>query len=193
MTYFFINPVHKIASNFEEELQKQGFVCIENSFNLLKEYEAFFINEAQAQSTIDSRCPKAVDFLKTSFKDKNLTFSKQIPILIKTSILIKNSLNEEDELNVLCPCKSLADFGNALNIQKLHFFDAKTLKEKLNLNIKYKKLNNSPVSLNYNPVRHIKLSQKSKIKRYFHKNKNQNYGFIELLYCKNGCHNSSEL
>jgi len=197
-----LNPVVKNIYDFaalKEILQNKGFgvmECEKDHVNSVK--NAYKNSLAQKELIFDSRCPRAVNFIRANFKEYAALISNLNPILIESATELSAKLKEDEWLYVTTPCEDLAELGRGLNLARTTFLTWKNFKEQNEINLETKKLEASPVPPGFFTnlgVKTLSLGSKEKIENTlsYKFSELKNYRIIELLYCENGCHNGDGL
>ena len=193
-----LNPVVKNIYDFaalKEILQNKGFgvmECEKDHVNSVK--NAYKNSLAQKELIFDSRCPRAVNFIRANFKEYAALISNLNPILIESATELSAKLKEDEWLYVTTPCEDLVELGRGLNLARTTFLTWKNFKEQNEINLETKKLEASPVPPGFFTnlgVKTLSLGSKEKIENTlsYKFSELKNYRIIELLYCENGCHN----
>ena len=197
-----LNPVVKNIYDFaalKEILQNKGFgvmECEKDHVNSVK--NAYKNSLAQKELIFDSRCPRAVNFIRANFKEYAALISNLNPILIESATELSAKLKEDEWLYVTTPCEDLVELGRGLNLARTTFLTWKNFKEQNEINLETKKLEASPVPPGFFTnlgVKTLSLGSKEKIENTlsYKFSELKNYRIIELLYCENGCHNGDGL
>ena len=197
-----LNPVVKNIYDFaalKEILQNKGFSVVECKKDHVKSVKNAYKNAlAQSELIYDSRCPRAVNFIRANFKDQADLIANLNPILIESAIELSAKLKEDEWLYVTTPCEDLAELGRELNLARTTFLTWRSFREQNAINLKMRSIEQSPVPLGFFTnlgVKTLSLSSKEKIENalLYKFSELKNYQIIELLYCENGCHNGDGL
>ena len=197
-----LNPVVKNIYDFvalKEILQNKGFSvaeCEKDHVNSVK--NAYKNALAQKELIYDSRCPRAVNFIRANFKEQAAFISNLNPILIESAMELSSKLKEDEWLYVTTPCEELAELGRRLNLERTTFLTWKSFREQNAINLKMRSIEQSPVPPGFFTnlgVKTLSLDSKEKIENAlsYKFSELKNYQIIELLYCENGCHNGDGL
>ena len=197
-----LNPVVKNIYDFaalKEILQDKGFSvaeCEKDHVNSVK--NAYKNALAQKEHIYDSRCPRAVNFIRANFKEQAALISNLNPILIESAMELSSKLKEDEWLYVTTSCEELAQLGRGLNLARTTFLTWRSFREQNEINLETKKLEASPVPPGFFTnlgVKTLSLGNKEKIQNAlsYKFSELKNYQIIELLYCENGCHNGDGL
>lgn len=197
-----LNPVVKSIYDFaalKEILQNKGFSvaeCEKDHVNSVK--NAYKNALAQKELIYDSRCPRAVNFIRANFKEQADLISNLNPILIESALELSAKLKEDEWLYVTTPCEDLAELGRGLNLARTTFLTWKSFREQNEINLEMKRLGASPIPPGFFTnlgVKTLSLGSKEKIQNAlsYKFSELKNYQIIELLYCENGCHNGDGL
>ena len=197
-----LNPVVKNIYDFaalKEILQNKGFSVVECKKDHVKSVKNAYKNAlAQSELIYDSRCPRAVNFIRANFKEQAVFISNLNPILIESALELSAKLKEDEWLYVTTPCEDLAQLGMELNLARTTFLTWKSFREQNAINLKMRSIEQSPVPPGFFTnldVKTLSLSSKEKIENAlsYKFSELKNYQIIELLYCENGCHNGDGL
>ena len=197
-----LNPVVKNIYDFaalKENLQDKGFNVVEcekdHVQNVKNEYKNALV---QRELIFDSRCPRAVNFIRANFKEQAALISNLNPILIESATELSSKLKEDEWLYVTTPCEDLAGLGMELNLERTTFLTWKSFREQNAINLKMHSIEQSPIPPGFFAnlgVKTLSLDSKEKIENAlsYKFSELKNYRIIELLYCENGCHNGDGL
>ena len=197
-----LNPVVKNIYDFaalKEILQDKGFSVVECKKDHVKSIKNAYKNAlAQSELIYDSRCPRAVNFIRANFKEQADLISNLNPILIESALELSAKLKEDEWLYVTTPCEDLAQLGMELNLARTTFLTWKSFREQNAINLKMRNIEQSPIPPGFFTnlgVKTLSLSSKEKIENAlsYKFSELKNYQIIELLYCENGCHNGDGL
>ena len=197
-----LNPVVKSIYDFaalKEILQNKGFSVVESEKDHVKSVKNAYKNAlVQSELVFDSRCPRAVNFIRANFKEQAVFISNLNPILIESALELSAKLKEDEWLYVTTPCEDLAQLGMELNLARTTFLTWKSFREQNAINLKMRNIEQSPVPPGFFTnlgVKTLSLSSKEKIENAlsYKFSELKNYQIIELLYCENGCHNGDGL
>ena len=197
-----LNPVVKNIYDFaalKEILQNKGFSVVECEKDHVNSVKNAYKNAlAQKELIYDSRCPRAVNFIRANFKEQAAFISNLNPILIESAMELSAKLKEDEWLYVTTPCEDLAELGRGLNLARTTFLTWKSFKEQNEINLDMKRLGASPIPPGFFinlGVKTLSLSSKERIENAFSYKFSElkNYQIIALLYCENGCHNGDGL
>ena len=197
-----LNPVVKNIYDFaalKEILQDKGFSVAECEKDHVKSVKNAYKNAlAQSELIYDSRCPRAVNFIRANFKEQAAFISNLNPILIESALELSAKLKEDEWLYVTTPCEDLAQLGRGLNLERTTFLTWRSFREQNAINLKMRSIEQSPIPLGFFTnlgVKTLSLSSKEKIQNalLYKFSELKNYQIIELLYCENGCHNGDGL
>ena len=197
-----LNPVVKNIYDFaalKEILQNKGFSVVECKKDHVKSVKNAYKNAlAQSELIYDSRCPRAVNFIRANFKEQADLISNLNPILIESAIELSAKLKEDEWLYVTTPCEELAQLGRELNLARTTFLTWRSFREQNAINLNMRSIEQSPIPPGFFTnlgVKTLSLSSKEKIENAlsYKFSELKNYQIIELLYCENGCHNGDGL
>ena len=198
MKYIWVNPV--AAGMYEPEildefLKQHGYERFETSMDWLSIVREKY-GEAVKRSdktVIDMRCPKAAELVREIGESLEVTFPDIYPILIhcgQEAGITEELLNAEKVITT--GCKSLADMGNALNISKTKFISWNEFLKSFENAPKGTMLKKSPIPLGFFEPLNLKcksLTGEDEIRDYFDDFQPGEVDLVEMLYCKDGCHN----
>ena len=198
MKYIWVNPV--AAGMYEPELldeflKQQGYQRFETSMDWLSIVREKY-DEAVKESdktVIDMRCPKAAKLVREMGESLEVTFPDIYPILIhcgQEAGFTEELINTEKIITT--PCKALADMGNALGISKTEFISWSEFLKSFADIPKPAMLKQSPIPLGFFEPLNLKcksLTGKEEIENYFRNFHPNEVQLVEMLYCKDGCHN----
>lgn len=197
-----LNPIVKSIYDFKalkELLQDKGFIITECKQDHVNSVKSAYKNELKFKNLIlDSRCPRAVNFIRSNFKERAHEISTLNPILIESALELSANLKHDEHLFITTPCEDLARLGRELNLAQTTFLTWKDFKELNRINLSTNKINLSPIPVGFFEnlgVKTLSLSSKEKIQNAFSYKFNElkSYQIIELLHCENGCHNGDGL
>lgn len=197
-----LNPVVKNIYDFaalKEILQDKGFSVAECEKDHVKSVKNAYKNAlTQSELIYDSRCPRAVNFIRANFKEQADLISNLNPILIESALELSSKLKEDEWLYVTTPCEELAELGRGLNLARTTFLTWRSFREQNAINLKTRNIEQSPVPPGFFTnlgVKTLSLSSKERIENAlsYKFSELKNYQIIELLYCENGCHNGDGL
>lgn len=197
-----LNPIVKSIYDFEslkKLLEDKGFSIVECKKDHVKNVKTAYKNQLKFKNLIlDSRCPRAVNFIRSNFKEHSSQISKLNPILIESALELSANLKHDEHLFITTPCEDLAKLGRELNLTQTTFLTWKDFKELNEINLSTNKINLSPIPVGFFEnlgIKTLSLSGEEKIQNAFSYKFNElkNYQIIELLHCENGCHNGDGL
>ena len=197
-----LNPVVKNIYDFaalKEILQNKGFSVAECEKDHVKSVKNAYKNAlAQSELIYDSRCPRAVNFIRANFKEQADFVANLNPILIESALELSAKLKENEWLYVTTPCEDLAELGRGLNLARTTFLTWRSFREQNAINLKTRNIEQSPVPPGFFTnlgVKTLSLGSKERIENAlsYKFSELKNYQIIELLYCENGCHNGDGL
>ena len=193
-----VKSIYELAA-LKKSLQDKGFSvmeCEKDHANSVK--NAYKNSLAQKKLIFDSRCPRAVKFIRANFKEQAAFISNLNPILIESALELSAKLKEGEWLYVTTPCEDLAELGRELNLARTTFLTWKSFREQNAINLKMRSIEQSPIPPGFFTnlgVKTLSLGNKEKIQNAlsYKFSELKNYQIIELLYCENGCHNGDGL
>lgn len=198
MRYIWINPV--TANMYDPDalnnfLTAHDYIRVEASSHWLdtvKEKYKQAVKTAE-HTLIDMRCPKTLDFIDAYELKDHVTIPPIEPILIHCG----RELSEREDLLgyekvITTPCQSLADLGNSLHLQNTTFIPWNQFLASLDGRLAAVPPKESPIPPGFFEgldCKKTSVTEKQNICDLFETFKPGEYDLIELLYCKNGCHN----
>ena len=193
-----VKSIYELAA-LKKSLQDKGFSvmeCEKDHANSVK--NAYKNSLAQKKLIFDSRCPRAVNFIRANFKEQAALISNLNPILIESALELSAKLKDDEWLYVTTPCEDLAELGRGLNLARTTFLTWRSFREQNAINLKTRNIEQSPVPPGFFTnlgVKTLSLSSKERIENAlsYKFSELKNYQIIELLYCENGCHNGDGL
>ena len=197
MTYIWINPV--TAKMYRPEvlhdfLDSHGYKRLETSTDWLTIVkEKYRTAVSQSPNTVmDVRCPKIKDMLDEMGIQK-YTVPDINPILIHCGqeVSEREDLLEEEKI-ITTPCQALADMGNALALRNTRFVSWRRFLEQLGEEPAGILPKESPIPLGFFTelgLHTVSLSGEEEIRKYFANGIPGEVQLIEMLFCKDGCHN----
>ena len=193
-----VKSIYELAA-LKKSLQDKGFSVMECEKDHANSVKNAYKNAlAQKELIFDSRCPRAVNFIRANFKEQAALISNLNPILIESALELSSKLKEDEWLYVTTPCEDLAELGRELNLVRTTFLTWKSFREQNEINLEMKRLGASPIPPGFFTnlgVKTLSLGSKEKIENAlsYKFSELKNYQIIELLYCENGCHNGDGL
>lgn len=201
MEYIFINPVVDkmyVKEELDKVLINNGYIRVEveNDWHgIVKEKYKELHKNRNDLTILDRRCPMAIDTISQYVKDGEVLVHEIEPILIHCGREISEREDLKDKKKVITtPCKSLADYGNKLNLKDTTFISWNEFLKRLNLEKEPQRkiLDESPIPPGYFTDFGSKvksLSGKENIENYFKNGLHKKDELVEMLYCNNGCNN----
>ena len=198
MKYIWVNPVAAgmyESKILEEFLAKHGYKRFEVSTDWIdivrKKYDE--IVKKSEKQVIDMRCPKAVELVKELGGSQEYMFPDIFPILIHCGQEAEGAAELLNENKVITtPCKALADMGNELKLSNTKFIPWNEYVNELGDAPKSKELKKSPIPPGFFEVLDLRcksLTGEEEIRDYFTNHQPDEVQLVEMLYCKDGCHN----
>lgn len=202
MAYIWINPVTDrmyetdVLNKFLHNHGYQRFYTSEDWLTVVKEKYRTAVNQSTAP-VMDMRCPKTKEMLEELGIQSTVTFPDIKPILIHCG---QEGSEREDLLDgekiITTPCQALADMGNALELENTYFVSWRKFLESIGESPKGSIPKESPIPAGFFTELGIKtasITGEEEIRKYF---KNfpidkvqKEIQLVEMLYCKDGCHN----
>lgn len=204
MSYVWINPV--VASMYDayvldEFLQRFGHTRVEVEKDWGTIVREKYLREVSKgkKPVADMRCPKIREILTETNVTNEVTAPDIPPILIHCGIEISERQEWKDEEKIITtPCQALADMGNSLGLENTWFVTWNQFLGSLTGSLtgmgtgNGEFLKSSPIPpgfFNDQKINTVSLTGKEEIREYFTKDIPADVQMIELLYCKEGCHN----
>lgn len=197
MKYIYINPVVDSMydqKDLDEFLLDHGYHRVfhkENWGKVVKQKYKKYFNE-YGKTIIDVRCPLACEIVK-NMNITDIKFPNIEPILIHCAREVSTKYSFcSDEIIITTPCKSLADFGNSLNIKNIYFISWNKFLYQIKSQFRSKKQIFTPIPLGFFDSLDMKkysISGEIQINNYFKSNKYKDLDIVEILFCDEGCHN----
>lgn len=198
MAYIWINPV--VAFMYEEEVLN-AFLCKHGHKRLhttgdwitvVKEKYQMVIQQSNLP-VMDMRCPKIKDLLE----EIGITFSVKIPEI--KPILIhcakegsRQKALEGEQKIITTPCQALADMGNALALKDTVFLTWNDFVSSIGEEPERIPPKESPIPPGFFEglgVKTASVTGEEEIRDYLKNGVPKEVEIVELLFCKNGCHN----
>lgn len=212
MAYIWINPVTESmyeSNALTDFLRKHGYEQIQTTgdwLNVVKEKYRMAVQEAN-NPVIDMRCPKTKEVLDQSGVTSDVYIPTIEPILIHCAreLSERGDLQEEEKV-ITTPCQALADMGNALNLPTTRFVPWNQFLQSLydrqrsgvstaNITIQ-KSPKESPIPPGFFEGLELKTTSVTGeddifkyLQKHLRKDVSNNIQLVEVLFCKEGCHN----
>ena len=199
--YIWLNPVtknmlHEANIDIARFVDKYGFKLIEVDDIVRKRVKAKYVEYVRDvnDTVIDSRCPLVVDYLVKKHPELKKYIAPIDPIFISTGkYFIEEYLGVDDEyqLVMISPCKALCNSGKNNSNNKIIYMTwvEFCVKFEIELDLKPKK---TPVPLGFFDDTELKVGKingEEEIEDIICKMKEDKYDLIEILFCRDGCHN----
>lgn len=198
MAYIWINPV--VDSMYDKEklndfLQQHGYQRIEASGDWMKVVrEKYCSLLGQSEDTVlDMRCPEIRTLIEGMGEVEGVTMPDVKPILIHCGKETgeREDLQREEKI-ITTPCKSLADMGNELRLKDTRFVPWNVFLSELGSSPEGVLPDESPIPPGFFKELDVKtdsVTGEEAIRHFFKSNQHRDVQLVELLYCKDGCHN----
>lgn len=197
MTYIWINPVTESMYESDELntfLHRHGYERITASgdwLNIVKEKYKIAVGQTK-HTVIDMRCPRIKELVE-EYNISNVTMPDIKPILIHCA----QEISEREDLRgkekiITTPCQALADMGNALGLTQTYFIPWNQFVISTGGSLKEMQLKESPIPPGFfegTELNTISITGNEDIRGYFDNYKPGEVRLVEILFCKNGCHN----
>lgn len=198
MAYIWINPVTESMYQpdvLNEFLQKYGyrrFTTSEDWLSIVKEKYRLAVQQSE-HTVVDVRCPKIKELLGEIKIDLEVTIPEINPILIHCGQegSQREELQDEEKI-ITTPCQALADMGNALKLKDTWFVPWNKFLESLGDKPTGALPQKSPIPPGFFEelgVTTASITGEEAIRNYFEKYTPDEVQIVEMLFCKEGCHN----
>lgn len=198
MPYVWINPVTEsmyeldVLNEFLEKHGYQRFQVAGDWLAIVREKYGLAVSQA-TKTVIDVRCPKNKEMLEELGITSKVFIPDIKPILIHCGQegSQREELQEEEKI-ITTPCQALADMGNAMRLQNTWFIPWNKFLESIGSEPIAKTLNESPIPPGFFEELAVKtdsVTGEEEIRNYFEKGIPDRVQLVEMLYCKDGCHN----
>lgn len=198
MKYVWINPVTDSmydAHILNDYLHQHGYKRFHTStdwLTVVKEKYRQVVGDS-GHTVVDMRCPKIRGLLEEMDVTSNVIMPDILPILIHCG----QEAGEQRELQgkqkiITTPCQALADMGNTLKIQNTCFVSWNRFVETIGSSPAVDVPKASPIPPGFFEDLGIKtdsVTGEKEIREYFKNGVPKDVQLVELLYCKEGCHN----
>ena len=198
MKYIWINPV---TERMYETSELDAFLkCHEYErvvvsgdwINVVKQKYKEAVCQTE-RTVIDMRCPKIRDVVEEYSLDENVKAPDIHPILIHCA----EEISEREDLRgqekvIITPCQALADQGNALGLKETTFMPWNSFMKSTGQFLQGKQQSASPIPPGFfegTIEKTISITGEEEIREYFENFKPGEVQLVEMLFCKDGCHN----
>ncbi len=198
MAYIWINPVTDSMYETDilnEFLWQHGYKRIDVSTDwpaVVKEKYQLAVERA-AYTVMDMRCPKIKEVLEELDITSEVTVPQIHPILIHCAREISRREDLQGEEKVITtPCRALADMGNALGMKDTWFVPWNRFVESIGGKLPDIELGKSPIPPGFFSELKIKTASatgEEAIRDYLKNGIPDEVQLVEMLFCKEGCHN----
>lgn len=198
MKYIWINPVTGSmydAAVLNAFLKQHGYQHIEASahwLDFVKENYKTAVKTAKS-TVIDMRCPKTLTLLQGTPLSEAVTIPAIEPILIHCGRELSGRKDlQGTEKIITTPCQALADMGNTLQLPETRFIPWNQFLSSLGGGLTASPLEESPIPPGFFSeldCRTHSLTGEEEIKACFSTASLPETDLLEILFCKNGCHN----
>ena len=196
MKYIWINPV--TDSMYDKEaldkvLLEHGYQRIKHTNDWAKVVREKYHQEIlkSGKPVMDVRCPKIKALLEESDGCLEITVPEIAPILLHCGVEC-SKMEENGEKIITTPCQALADMGNALSLPETKFVPWNQFAKSIGMDVLQKKIESSPIPPGFFdslPIKTASISGENEIKCYLKQEISKGIQLVEMLYCKDGCHN----
>lgn len=198
MAYIWINPV--TDSMYEpdvlnEFLRHHGYKRFEASSDWLAIVKEKY-RSAVCQTThtvMDMRCPKIKELLDELGVTTDVIIPEINPILIHCGQegSEREDLRDEEKI-ITTPCQALADMGNALGLEDTRFVTWNQLLESIGdepVGVQPKESPIPPGFFDELGLKTVSITGEEEIRNYFENGVPDEVQLVEMLFCRQGCHN----
>lgn len=197
MAYVWINPVAErmyepdILNDF---LSYHGYKRFQTSTDwlaIVREKYRFAVSQSE-DTVMDMRCPRIGKLLE-ELELESVTIPDIQPILIHCGKELGEQVDLLGEEKIITtPCQDLADMGNELGIKGTWFVTWNRFLELLGDEPKGTVPDASPIPPGFFEdldLETISLTGEEEIRKYFADRGSEKVQLVEMLFCKEGCHN----
>ena len=198
MNYIWINPVTANMYDpkaLQDYLASHGFIMVEASAHWLETVKEKYkrATETTEHTIIDMRCPRIIDLVNAYELTEQVTIPDIEPILIHCG----REISQREDLRgfekiITTPCQALADLGNSLKLPETTFQPWNQFLSAHGSGLTTVPPRESPIPPGFFSeltCRKHSVTGKEEICDLFEQFHPDAYDLIELLYCKEGCHN----
>lgn len=198
MPHIWINPVTESMYEpevLDEFLRKHDYKRFRTStdwLTIVKEKYGLAVGQS-VQTVMDMRCPKTKELLENLGVASQVTFPEIEPILIHCGREASEREDLRDEKKIITtPCQALADMGNGLGLKDTVFVPWNRFVESIGEGPQSIVLKKSPIPPGFFQelgVRTASITGEEDIRHYFRDYESCEVQLVEMLFCKEGCHN----
>lgn len=198
MVYIWINPVTDSmyeTDALNEFLCQHGYKRINVSDDwpgIVKEKYRLAVEQAP-HAVMDMRCPKIRELLEELSITCDVTIPEINPILIHCAQEISQREDLQGEKKIITtPCQALADMGNALDLKDTWFVPWNHFVETIDAKLTGIESGESPIPPGFFEglkLKTVSITGEEEICRYFENGIADEVQLVEMLFCKEGCHN----
>ncbi len=198
MAYVWINPVTdrmyepEVLGKFLERHGYERFYTSGDWLRIVKEkYRS--VTEQAAGPVMDIRCPKNGELLEELGISSEVVIPEIKPILIHCAEegSRQEGLQGKEKI-ITTPCQALADMGNALKLKDTEFLPWNRFVALLGEEPERLEQKESPIPPGFFKELGLKtesVTGEEEIRNYFKKGVPSEVQLVEMLFCKEGCHN----
>lgn len=198
MAYIWINPVTESMYEpvvLNEFLQRHGYKRFRTStdwLTIVKEKYGLEVGKS-AHAVMDMRCPKTKKLLEDLGVASHVTIPGIEPILIHCGRegAEREDLRDEEKI-ITTPCQALADMGNALSLKDTLFVPWNKFVQSIGEEMKNIPPKKSPIPPGFFDglgLNTASVTGEEDIRNYFRNYVPDEVQLVEMLFCKEGCHN----
>lgn len=198
MTYIWINPV--TDSMYEpdvlnEFLRHHGYQRFHTSsdWSAIVKQKYRLATRQTAHTVMDMRCPKIKDLLSEMDITADVIIPEIHPILIHCGQegSEREDLREKKKI-ITTPCQALADIGNALELKDTWFVSWNKFIESVGSEPMGIPPEESPIPPGFFSelgLKTVSITGEEEIRNYLQNYVSDEVQLVEMLFCKDGCHN----
>ena len=198
MKYIWINPVTErmyAPDILKKFLHHHGYERVdtkEDWLSVVKEKYRVVASEV-THPVMDMRCPKIKSCLEALDITSDVVLPEIKPILIHCGqeISERADLAEKDKV-ITTPCQALADMGNAMGLSNTRFVSWNAFLKSIGEYPICNPPKESPIPPGFYEelgIDTVSITGEDEITRYFQNWRPDEVQLVEMLYCKEGCHN----
>jgi len=198
MAYIWINPVTDNMYEPEvlnEFLCQHGYKRFQTSgdwLNIVKQKYRVAVEQA-THPVMDMRCPRIKQLLDELGVTSDVIIPEIAPILIHCGQEAGQREDLENEEKIITtPCQALAEMGNALDLKNTRFVSWNRFVESIGsepMGIAPKESPIPPGFFDELGLKTVSVTGEEEIRNYFENYEPGEVQLVEMLFCKNGCHN----
>lgn len=198
MSYVWINPVADSMYEpdvLDEFLSTHGYKRFHTSvdwLSIVREKYRLAVSSSE-KTVVDMRCPKTKKLLEEMGVTSNVMLPEIDPILIHSGQEASRQKNLQNEEKIITtPCQALADMGNGLGLENIWFVPWNKFIEMIGSEPEARIPKESPIPPGFFDelgLKTVSITGEDEIRNYFKQDMSEEVQLVEVLYCKDGCHN----